>query len=193
MTAVFLPLKEEELIGDFLSSLSFQLRRPRFPMHCTHHNYVLPRLVQKSQVSSLAIPYHCPFLPLLQLLSVPCPSLAHTQHCAKTLCSVHRVLVKRVRAASSPQAHREVAALRSTNLMLNPAPPLLTAMQAAGRAAAISDSVTSVGIHFAFAVWFLQRDSCWAAPFPWLVTCSVLLSRYFPLSLWALHPTSSRP
>lgn len=85
MTAVFLPLKEEELIGDFLSSLSFQLRRPRFPMHCTHHNYVLPRLVQKPQVSSLAIPYHCPFLPLLQLLSVPCPSLAHTQHRAKTL------------------------------------------------------------------------------------------------------------
>lgn len=114
MTAVFLPLKEEELIGDFLSSLSFWLRRPGFPKHRTHHNYVLSKLFQKpsvlssgstqhpsreqsfhhwlqgshsSRVSGLAIPHHCPLLPLLQPLFVPCPSFGS-----------HPMLVQRARA-----------------------------------------------------------------------------------------------
>lgn len=82
MTAVFLPLKEEVLIGDFLSSLSFQLKRPRFPMHCTHHNYVLPRLVQKSQIQS------CNSLPL------PLPAFASASVCPLPFLGSHPTLRK---------------------------------------------------------------------------------------------------
>lgn len=64
MTAVFLPLKEEELIGDFLSSW---VKRSRFPEHCTHYNYVLSALSEAL----------CGFR---QLLSSPFPWLVETTH-----------------------------------------------------------------------------------------------------------------
>lgn len=139
-------------------------------------------------------------------LPLPPPTFASASACPltflgshprlwKALCSVQCIPLKCAYAASSSQVYREVATLKSTNLTLKPAPLFLTAVHTARRTAAISGSgtgVSSIGIHLLFVVWFLQRDSCWAAPFPWLVTCSVLLSSYCPLSLWRVHPTGSR-
>lgn len=73
------------------------------------------------------------------------------------------ILLKRAHVASFPQAHGEVATLKSTNLLLKPALLFLAVVCAAGRAAAVSASgagVSSVGFHLAFAMWFLQRESC---------------------------------
>lgn len=107
----------------------------------------LPNLIW---VSGLAVPCHCPLLPLLQLLLVPCPSLARTQHSVKCLCCVQCVLLNQAHAASFSQACREVATLGRPNLLLKPALPFLTAVHTAR-----GTSVSLVGIHLAFAALFL--------------------------------------